>query len=48
MLKELIAKGGRRSVALVVLLMAPLMMLWAQEMNEKYSMTTQMFLNELK
>ena len=33
---------------LLVMLMAPTMMLWAQEMNEKFAMTTQMFLNELK
>lgn len=31
-----------------VLLGMPSMTLWAQEMNEKFSMTTQMFLNELK
>ena len=31
-----------------ILLTAPVMMLWAQEMNEKFSMTTQMFLNELQ
>lgn len=31
-----------------VMLGMPSMSLWAQEMNEKFSMTTQMFLNELK
>lgn len=35
-------------VTTFIVLMAPLMILWAQEMNEKYSMTTQMFLQEQK
>ena len=37
-----------RTLTTLVLLTAPVMMLWAQEMNEKFSMTTQMFLHELK
>ena len=47
MIKGLLWKGGRRCVVLCVMLMAPMMMLLAQEMNEKFSLTTQMFLNEL-
>ena len=46
--KELLKEIGQRSAAVLVVLMAPAMMLLAQEMNEKFSMTTQMFLNELK
>ena len=38
---------GRRSVAVLVMLLAQASLLLAQEMNEKFSMTTQMFLNEL-
>ena len=30
----------------LVLFAAPVMMLWAQEMNKKFSMTTEIFLNE--
>ncbi len=37
-----------RALMTFVLLMAPVVMIWAQEMNEKYSLTTQMFLNELR
>ena len=37
-----------RALTALVMLTAPAMMLWAQEMNEKFSMTTQMFLDELK
>ena len=37
-----------RTLLTVVLLTAPVMMLWAQEANKKYALTTQMFLNELK
>lgn len=48
MLKEIIMKGSKRCVALLVIFVASTIMLWAQEMNEKFSMTTQMFLNELK
>ena len=48
MIKGLLWKGGRRCVVLCVMLMAPMMMLLAQEMNEKFSLTTQMFLNELQ
>ena len=44
----MLMKGGRRSIAALVLLTVSTMMLWSQEMNEKFSMTTQMFLNELK
>lgn len=35
-------------VTTFIMFTAPLMILWAQEMNEKYSMTTQMFLQEQK
>ena len=35
-------------IVLILMLMLPAMTLWAQEMNEKFSMTTQMFINELK
>lgn len=37
-----------RALMTVVLLTAPVIMLWAQETNKKYALTTQMFLNELK
>ena len=37
-----------RALMTVVLLTAPVTMLWAQETNRKYALTTQMFLNELK
>ena len=46
--KELLKEIGQRSAAVLVVLMAPAMMLLAQEMNKKFSMTTQMFLNEVK
>lgn len=36
------------AVLLLAMLMAPTMMLWAQDSNEKFSWTTQLFLNELK
>ena len=39
---------ARTVVLVLMMLMAPTMILWAQEMNKKFSMTTQMFLNELK
>lgn len=48
MLKELFVKGEKRIFLVCFMLMAPLLMLWAQKMNEKYSVTTQMFLNELR
>jgi len=32
----------------LIMLTAPVMTLWGQAMNEKFSMTTQMFMNELK
>ena len=32
----------------LMMLMAPAMTMWGQEVNEKFSMTTQMLLNELK
>lgn len=47
-LKDLLVKASQRSVAVLFMFMASTMMLWAQEMNEKFSMTTQMFMNELK
>jgi len=37
-----------RALLMCVMLTAPIMALWAQETNEKFSMTTQMFMNELK
>ena len=37
-----------RTLVTVVLLAAPVLMIWAQETNKKYALTTQMFLNELK
>ena len=37
-----------RALTVLLLLAAPVMMLWAQETNKKYALTTQMFLNELK
>ena len=37
-----------RALMTVVLLTAPVIMLWAQETNKKYALTTQIFLNELK
>ena len=46
-LKESLVRIGQRSVSAFVLIMASTMMLFAQKTNEKFSMTTQMFLNEL-
>ena len=46
-LKELLVKGGRLSVVMFAMFVASAMMSWAQEKNEKFSITTQMFLNEL-
>ena len=46
-LKESLVRIGQRSVSAFVLIMASTMMLFAQKSNEKFSMTTQMFLNEL-
>ena len=37
-----------RVLMALALLMAPVMTMWSQEVNEKFSMTTQMFLNGLK
>lgn len=47
-LEELFVKVGRRSMAVLVMLVTSVMMLWAQEANEKFSVTTQMFLHEMK
>ena len=46
--KETIATFGRRSLAVSLALLASATMLLAQNAHEKYSLTTQMFLNELK
>ena len=48
MLKGLIVLSGSRILMVFVLLMVPLMMLFAQEVNEKFSVSTRMLLNELK
>ena len=37
-----------KALITLVLLTAPVLMIWAQEANKKYALTTQMFLNELK
>ena len=37
-----------RVLATLAMLTVPVMMMWGQEANKKFSMTTQMFLNELK
>ena len=47
-IKESLVIAGQRSVALFVMFIVSTMMLWSQEMNEKFSMTTQMFMNELR
>ena len=46
-LNELLVKGGRLSVVMFAMFVASAMMSWAQEKNEKFSITTQMFLNGL-
>lgn len=47
-MKKMIKNVATRGVLTLVLMMAPLGMMWGQEMNKKYSVTTQMFLNEQK
>ena len=47
-IKDSLVKVCQRSVAVFIMFITPTMMLWSQEMNEKFSMTTQMFINELK
>lgn len=46
--KELLFKAGQRSMAVLVVFMVSTMMLWSQETNKKFSVTTRMFLNELR
>jgi len=45
--QKLFENLGQRSATVLVLFMTSFMMLWSQETNKKFSMTTQMFLNEL-
>ena len=45
---RIIMKLTARALTALVMLMAPVLMMWGQETNEKFSMTTQMFLNSLK
>ena len=44
---ESLMRLGQRGIAMFVMLLTSVTMLFAQGMNEKFSMTTQMFLNEL-
>ena len=45
--KESILMLGRRGLAVFFMFLTSAAMLWAQDVNEKFSMTTQMFLNSL-
>ena len=45
--KESILMLGRRGLAVFFMFLTPAARLWAQDVNEKFSMTTQMFLNSL-
>ena len=47
-LKDLFTKACQRTVSVLVMLFASVSMLWAQDANEKFSLTTQMLLNEMK
>ena len=47
-MKQAIATFTRRAAMTVVMLTASIMMMWGQEMNKKFSMTTTMFVNELQ
>ena len=47
-LKDLLLNASRRSVVMFFMLFVSNSMLWAQEMNEKFSTTTRMFLNEIR
>lgn len=48
MLKVLFVKTWKPLFSILVLLTVSLQILWAQDVNEKYSLTTKMFLQELK
>ena len=47
-MKKMIKNVATRGVLTLVLMMAPFGMMWAQEVNKKFSVTTQMFLNKQK
>ena len=47
-MKKMIKNVATRGVLTLVLMMAPFGMMWGQEVNKKFSVTTQMFLNEQK
>lgn len=45
---KIVTMNSTRVLLMLVMLVTPVMMVWSQELNKKFSITTQMFLDELQ